>query len=157
MVVHHINGDRSDNRPENLMVMTMLEHNRLHHGLNGAWSRNFDACIRCGTDERRHEARGLCLACYKVIRRVELAVQSQSKDGHIWICPNPELVPFFIPSEVDVRGSKNHSARLDESKIVEIRRLGRAGMVQNDIAKRFGVSRSTIGVILNGRHLETCD
>jgi len=30
-VVHHINGCRGDNRPENLAVMTSSEHTRLHH------------------------------------------------------------------------------------------------------------------------------
>ena len=29
-VVHHINGNRSDNRPENLMVMSRSEHTSLH-------------------------------------------------------------------------------------------------------------------------------
>ena len=29
-VVHHINGDKTDNRPENLMVMTRSEHMKLH-------------------------------------------------------------------------------------------------------------------------------
>lgn len=29
-VVHHINGDRTDNRPENLQVMDKKEHHRLH-------------------------------------------------------------------------------------------------------------------------------
>ncbi len=30
-VVHHINEDKLDNRPENLMVMDRAEHNALHH------------------------------------------------------------------------------------------------------------------------------
>jgi hypothetical protein len=31
--VHHVNGDRADNRPENLMVLTVAEHRRLHRDI----------------------------------------------------------------------------------------------------------------------------
>ena len=41
-VVHHLNGDPSDNRPENLAVMTQAEHARLHH----------EESIRSGTYRR---------------------------------------------------------------------------------------------------------
>ena len=34
--IHHVNGDPSDDRPENLIVLSMSEHNRLHALLRSA-------------------------------------------------------------------------------------------------------------------------
>ena len=38
-VVHHIDGDRRNNSPENLMVMTKSEHSSFHARLNQFWFR----------------------------------------------------------------------------------------------------------------------
>ena len=35
-VVHHIDGDRTNNSPENLLIMKKSQHSRLHAGLLGA-------------------------------------------------------------------------------------------------------------------------
>lgn len=34
----------------------------------GRWSRLYDSCVRCGTSERRHIARGMCSPCYQAVR-----------------------------------------------------------------------------------------
>jgi hypothetical protein len=40
-VVHHINGNKNDNRPENLRVMTKDEHKKLHLKDNLLWQMKF--------------------------------------------------------------------------------------------------------------------
>lgn len=61
-IVHHINGNKLDNRPENLVVMTRSEHQRLH-----ATGERERSCKRCGRLMTIH-GRGLCNACYAWVR-----------------------------------------------------------------------------------------
>lgn len=68
--VHHINHDRTDNRPENLVVLIKEEHLRLHaeewRGVKKItrWTAAHERCIECGTNERPHGGQGLCRRCY---------------------------------------------------------------------------------------------
>ncbi len=55
-IVHHINGNRRDNRAENLRVMTQVSHIHLHHGTR-------TQCIECGSGPAK--ARGRCKRCYE--------------------------------------------------------------------------------------------
>lgn len=64
-VVHHVNGDTLDNRPENLRVMPSQAEHARQHTLGARWARRYDSCTDCGTTERPHEAKGLCRPCYK--------------------------------------------------------------------------------------------
>lgn len=73
-VVHHRNGNKTDNRPRNLLLVTPHTHNEEHGLPPGAWSRRYGACVLCGRTERKHASRGRCDRCYQ--RRSEM-----EKDG----------------------------------------------------------------------------
>jgi hypothetical protein len=67
-IVHHKNGDCTDDSPDNLQVMTKEEHTRLHSSVcinAGIWSIKHAKCVGCGTKEIPHHAKGLCNHCWE--------------------------------------------------------------------------------------------
>ena len=68
-IVHHLNHIKTDNRPENLVILTRGEHPKIHNQSTGRWSKLFDKCIKCGTIKIHHEIHGLCYECWKISRR----------------------------------------------------------------------------------------
>jgi len=70
-VVHHINGDTSDNSLSNLVVMDSSEHTSIHNTIT-RWSKLYDACLKCGTTQRTHSGRGLCFRCWQQQRAKEI-------------------------------------------------------------------------------------
>jgi hypothetical protein len=50
------------------------------------------------------------------------------------------------------RGERSGSAKLTEEQVREVFRLRKSGLLQKEIAKRLGVIRQTIGLILSGKN-----
>jgi hypothetical protein len=75
--IHHINGDGLDNRIENLMIVDVTSHNRLHL----AHLRVPKLCVNCGVEfvpwQRQHKRQKCCSP--KCAQAMRLAARDYSR------------------------------------------------------------------------------
>jgi len=70
-MIHHINGNVSDNLIKNLKLCNKNNHRKEHILPSNIWSRKYDKCIRCHRTDRSHASHGLCTACHMYKRKVD--------------------------------------------------------------------------------------
>lgn len=131
-VVHHINGNPSDDRIENLMVLTHKTHHDFHGLPKHKWAHKYGACVVCGENRKdspghKHNSHGLCGNCAERKRRHRKAAIHR------------------ITSPGRARGSRQGSHKLAEADVSEILRLSKLKLKDmKEMAGMFGVSHTTI-------------
>lgn len=85
-IAHHINSIRTDDRPNNLEVMTKKQHdshttrerwNRWRE--SNRWSYKYPHCVFCNENFRKHARQGLCTKCSHYYERGTITLDELMK------------------------------------------------------------------------------
>ena len=129
-VVHHINGDKTDARPENLEVISSNgEHLRLHHA-TPVWTEEMDAEL-----VRRREEGEFAGSIAAALGVTKAAVD----------CRATALIRNGVAPKI-----RSRKAKLGEAGVREIRRAAADGETVSSLARRMGVSRAAVRLARDG-------
>jgi HNH endonuclease len=142
----HLNGDTSDNRPDNLKWGTQKE-NKSHEVIHGTKLVGSALSWAKYSDEQIIEVKKLLVEGfgYKFIAEktgVEYQSVCQCASGKQWA---------HIPFQGSYHYSKKSGIKLTETDVVHIKKLLEQGLKSIEIANLFGVNRITVHDIKAGR------
>lgn len=145
---HVLTNNRADNRLENLAWGTRSENARdkTAHGTALYGERNHRAKLKAEDIDDMRALRDSGVSRDEIAARYGVAPTHVSKVllGSLWshLAPTTEA-RAKLRSRGYVRGGKHHLAKLTEEVVREMRRLHASGMSGTEIARRFGVHKTT--------------
>lgn len=150
----HLDGDPTNNLPDNLAWGThkqncedTVRHGRSRRASNpGVLNGHAKLTEADVLDIRRLHSQGVSCGRLGAMFGVQKSNVAMIVRRDTW-----KHLPGAMPPVFDQRGERGSNAKLVEADVLEIRRLAAEGVTQKDIAARFGVTRSNVGVIANRR------
>lgn len=127
-VVHHINGNKHDNDPINLTVLTQSEHMAIHRILDGAKFRM----------DKGNQIRFM-------YEEMEMNTQDIAEELNVG-----KTVIGNVIKEMGISRPQVKRKKLSMDDEFEVIKLHGEGLTQKEIAEKFGVSRYPIAQILKG-------
>lgn len=99
-VVHHIDGDRQNNEPENLQVMSPSEHTKIHRTNSGTKPFIVFSCLNCEKEFiSKHVNRRFCSIECSSKTRIKFVIEPEILLDLVWQYPTTEIAMMFGVSD----------------------------------------------------------
>ena len=160
LIVHHINGDKKDNRRENLQVMDKAEHNRMHASQMPQLPEKQRKVSKARKGKSNPDARALSAEQVKAVvtaLRDGAAVSALAEEYHVsdHVIRNIRdgktyqdilagLPPELFPLPGVKKRAPSANRKLGITTVTTIRILLLSGQSVSSLAKNYGVSQETI-------------
>lgn len=136
-VIHHVNRNRQDNRPSNLVICEDHAYHRLLH-------RRADMLEECG-----HADWLRCTYCHQPDAPERLSVSAQAT-GKV-VARHPACRNEYMRDLRARRGSPDRRRKLSDEQVEEVRALCETGVHQAEVGARFGITQGHVSALVRGR------